>query len=818
MIITGLKAANIKSVATHCKSTINGNDLSATRRSYHHNSLFSISALLIGIALVPAAGAANIWWDNSGAVVANVWGQTNNWATTAAGGTDPLAVPLSGDTAIFNVDGLNTAQTVAMNGSRICLGMQFTNGTGGWILQAHGSANTSEPLSIGSGGITVGAGVGPVTIAGFVSNRGTLSTILTANQTWSLSADMTCNSPLSGAFNLTKSGANTLTLGGNNTGFTGTIRSGAGTLFINNAGAITNATLDMNAADSGTVTLNNLNFGIGALTGSRDLALGTGTISIGNKGSSTTYSGVLSGTGALTKVGAGTLTLSGANFYGGTTTVSGGTLKIDAGAGGSLTNTSPYSALTLGGGTFLYDNTAATGSKSQNMGALAANTGGNDTVQINRTAAQATLLTFASFARGAGGTVNFVYNNTAGGGTLGTDYGIKITAATTGAKLSGGAFLNGADFAYVDTTASGYLRAPVYGTDSGYVTGPTLTASSDNLLTASVSGQANVTLTSLKVSGGGSVTIDMAAAQAIQCNAWLVTGGSSLSVFNGSVVKAGGGSEMVVRADTVNDSVTFGYIQDNGGSRLTKTGSGLLSVSGAGYTGATIVNSGTMLNTAGTLVSSSVTVNSGATFGGVGTIQGPVTIAAGGTLSPGNNSIGTLSITTNFTTAGTVFMKLNAGSLTADQVVGVTNASYAGSLVVSNLSGTSLAAGQVYQLFTSVTNTGNFTSITVLGTGAAGVSGTFNPTNGQLTIANAVVSTPVINQISVVGGVGGNFILQGTNGAPSTGYSIITATNLTIPRANWTTATTGTFGAGGTFSNGIPVGSEPARFFQIKTP
>jgi len=41
---------------------------------------------------------------------------------------------------------------------------------------------------------------------------------------------------------------------------------------------------------------------------------------------------------------------------------------------------------------------------------------------------------------------------------------------------------------------------------------------------------------------------------------------------------------------------------------------------------------------------------------------------------------------------------------------------------------------------------------------------------------------------------------------------------LTTPLANWITNTTGAFDAGGAFSNGIPVGSEPAQFFQIKTP
>lgn len=124
---------------------------------------------------------------------------------------------------------------------------------------------------------------------------------------------------------------NTLNLNAANT-FTGTNRAALGTLKIGNANALQNATLDMNAADTGTVNLNNLNATIGALTGSHDLSLGSGIISIGNNNASTTYSGALTNTGALKKIGGGALTLSGTNIYSGNTTISAGTLGL-SGAG-----------------------------------------------------------------------------------------------------------------------------------------------------------------------------------------------------------------------------------------------------------------------------------------------------------------------------------------------------------------------------------------------------------------------------------------------------------------------------------------------------
>lgn len=66
---------------------------------------------------------------------------------------------------------------------------------------------------------------------------------------------------------------------------------------------------------------------IGTLTGSGAVPVNTNTISVGIDNSSTTFPGIISGTtGGLTKVGTGTLTLTGSNTYGGTTLVSSGTL------------------------------------------------------------------------------------------------------------------------------------------------------------------------------------------------------------------------------------------------------------------------------------------------------------------------------------------------------------------------------------------------------------------------------------------------------------------------------------------------------------
>ena len=67
-----------------------------------------------------------------------------------------------------------------------------------------------------------------------------------------------------------------------------------------------------------------------------------------------TLSGVISGTGALTQSGAGTLELTGANTYSGTTTVSAGTLALNGAADNSRiagdANTATFD-VTISGGT-----------------------------------------------------------------------------------------------------------------------------------------------------------------------------------------------------------------------------------------------------------------------------------------------------------------------------------------------------------------------------------------------------------------------------------------------------------------------------------
>ena len=72
-----------------------------------------------------------------------------------------------------------------------------------------------------------------------------------------------------------------------------------------------------------TLDLAGFNETIGSLAGAGDVTLGAGVLNTGGDNTSTTFSGVISGSGGLVKAGSGAFTLTGTNTY------SGGTMLLD---------------------------------------------------------------------------------------------------------------------------------------------------------------------------------------------------------------------------------------------------------------------------------------------------------------------------------------------------------------------------------------------------------------------------------------------------------------------------------------------------------
>ena len=119
---------------------------------------------------------------------------------------------------------------------------------------------------------------------------------------------------VSGAYGLTKAGTGLLLLTGSNA-YTGDTTINGGTLQLG----------DGTSGHDGSVSSNNI-YNYGSL--------------LYNLVGPQTYSGVISGSGGLTKTGAGTLILTNANTFSGPTTITGGTLQLGTGySDGSLAGT-----------------------------------------------------------------------------------------------------------------------------------------------------------------------------------------------------------------------------------------------------------------------------------------------------------------------------------------------------------------------------------------------------------------------------------------------------------------------------------------------
>jgi autotransporter-associated beta strand protein len=213
---------------------------------------------------------------------------------------------------------------------------------------------------ISSGGLLVTPNVGAhvTTISG-----GTLSGASGADlivHQWNTGGSLTINSIITdngSPTGLTKSGPGTLVLGSANT-YSGSTSANAGLLVLDNASAVQNSTVNLTGGTLGLgdSATNITSFTFGGLAGNSNLALNTAflpasavALTFGGNNQSTVYSGVLSGSGSLLKLGTGVSTLSGTNTYTGLTTVAAGTLKLGSASamGGTTSGTTINSGATL---------------------------------------------------------------------------------------------------------------------------------------------------------------------------------------------------------------------------------------------------------------------------------------------------------------------------------------------------------------------------------------------------------------------------------------------------------------------------------------
>ncbi|GAB4172794.1 MAG: hypothetical protein OHK0024_09260 [Thalassobaculales bacterium] len=479
--------------------------------------------------------------------------------------------------------------------------------------------------SVNSITLLMGGGVTSATISGGPIGSGAATTTLTfqpnSGQALTVSAQLTDNGQ---TFGIVKDGGGTLTLTSVATNYTGGTTVSGGTLSIASDSNIGTGAVQLNGGTlevTGATTIDN-GFVLGA---------SNGTISAT---ANVTVSGVIAGTGSLTKAGAATLLLNQTNTYNGGTTVSAGTLQL---AGGTALHDS--GAVTVNGGTLDLDNTSETiGTLSGSGGVIAL---GSGTLTVNQGANGA----YAGNITGTGGlvkngsatTLTLSGTNTYTGGT-------SIAAGTV--AVSGGAAL--ADTGSVTVAATAILD---------------LGGSSETI--GALSGAGTVTL------GAGTLTVNQAA------------NGSFTGAISGTggLTKAGGGTLTLTATSSYSGAtaINAGTLAVDGAL----TGGGTVSVNSGGtlggtgsITGAVAVASGGTLspgNSAGQISTGSLTLSSGATasFEINGTTAGTQydQVVVTGTVSLGS---ATLSTSFGYTSSlGQSFVLIsNDGS---DAVVGTFN-------------------------------------------------------------------------------------------------------------------------------------------------
>jgi hypothetical protein len=209
-----------------------------------------------------------------------------------------------------------------------------------------------------------------------------------------------------------------------------------------------------------------------------------------------------------------------------------------------------------------------------------------------------------------------------------------------------------------------------------------------------------------------------------------------------------------------------------------------------------------------------IVIANNATLTGYGTIAGTLAISSGGTLSPGDG-IGTLVLSNTPSLGGTIMMetfKVGATKLN-DQIQVTGTVIYGGSLFVTNV-GVAFAAGDNFKLFNAVAYGGSFSKLSLPPLNAG-----LGWTNKLLVDGSIEVIAAPQPKFSDIRISGTNLLTTGTNGLAGASYTVLTATNITIPSSNWVSIFTNQFDSSGGFSftNAI-LPSEPQRYFRIRTP
>lgn len=701
------------------------------------------------ISLAPCAQAANLYWDGNGSTTGagttpiGTWGVSNFWSTSSAGTSTPANTPTTSADSLYFCAGTTAVNpyTITVSGTQAAKLLMLEDGT---------PTFTGGIISLGvGGGITLATNtVAGATVSSSLSITGDQIFNIGASRTLTLDTGTFTRNVLA-TLNVTNSGTMTSTQAGLSTNnaagiigtwvsfgtgtsakyatFSGSTISGlTGTAAADGAG-LTDITGLLNydlEAGGGTVPLtfsaNTIRYTGGAGTtapgatsftvnglmnaGTNVWTIGANALTIGAdkelvvnaaNNSITVSSPILDSVGGasgLTKTGANTLSLSGTSTYTGPTTINAGTLSV--GTGGT---------------------TGALGS-----GAVT----NNGTLIFNRNST----LTLANVIAGSGavrvdrGTLTFSGANTYSGPfTFNASATININSFNS----------------VVGGTASSSLGAPTAGN------GTILFAGGNTIVSKIIyTGSGETTDRAISSTSGGAGS-----------NFTLDQSGSGVLKFTGTVQRNGGStSGLNLQGSTAGICEIAGVISNPSGIMpVTKLGTGTWILSGANtWNSGTTISGGTLLvnnSTGSGTGSGGVSVATNATLGGIGMITGTVTVANGGILSPGTNSVGTLTVGSLKLSTNATFVVEISGAVSYDCCVVSTGVV---DIASSSLSLT-VSPGYVPKFNSSFTIIRNMKGDAVTGTFANGA-----------TIKAPGLTMPF--EISTTGGAGNDVVLRYTGG------------------------------------------------------
>jgi len=563
-------------------------------------------------------------------------------------------------------------------------------------------------------------------------------------------------------------------------------------------GVIGSLTIAGGNADTGSGTLG-LNGNVTAnassqqanITGKLSLQGATRTFTVGNGAAAIDLlisAAITNGTSTagITKTGAGTLQLAGANNYSGLTTVSAGAVSVTHASGlgttGQGTTVSSGALLVLSGALVNGETLALTTATLQSTGGSNAWTGN---ISLTNT---------CSFAVGIGDTLNLPGILSGPGAVTKTGDGTLVFSGPSANTYGGATTVNQGTLAL---GKAGAIAAP------GPLTIGDGTGGADADVLRLDAAQQIPTGASITVNSSGLLNLNNRSA--------------SLASLTGSGHVDFGGASAVLSVGA-NGSTTFNGLL-SGAGQLIKTGNGTLTLTANNtYTGQTTISNGTLIVN-GTQSSSAVLVTSAGTLGGtgrVGNLSGPGTVSPGA--SPGTLLSGTVTFTSNTvfrveldgTTVGSGYDQLNvsgtvnlAGTLNA--TLGFTPAVNDTFTIIDNN-----ATDVIVGTFNGLPQGSQFS----IGGVAFQISYTAGAGANNVTLTRLAGGPPIISSITIQTNAAR---IQGS-GQPGLAYVLENAPSIDLP-ITWTEVSTNVAGTNGTFQFiHADALSLPVRLYRVRAP